>query len=44
VKDWLAQHPHQVVEFPFTKSGQDPFFNINNPEELLAAQSQLEKL
>lgn len=31
---WFAEHPHQVVPFPDTGAGVDPFFNVNHPSAL----------
>ncbi len=42
IKHWLAENPHQVVEFAFSQAGSDPFFNINTPEELLLAKAQFD--
>ncbi|MBF0427178.1 MAG: molybdenum cofactor guanylyltransferase [Magnetococcales bacterium] len=39
---WFARNPHQVVEFPCREGAPDPFFNINTPDDLLAARRWLE--
>lgn len=36
VMAWVRSHPHKFVDFPFHEAG-DPFFNINTPEDLAAA-------
>jgi len=36
---WMEQHPMTSVDF--TKTGQDLFFNINRPEDVLAAEEIL---
>jgi molybdenum cofactor guanylyltransferase len=37
VMDFVARHPASVVDFPI-QGGLDPFFNINAPEDLAAAE------
>jgi molybdopterin-guanine dinucleotide biosynthesis protein A len=37
VMDFVARHPVSVVDFPI-EGGGDPFFNINTPEDLAAAE------
>ncbi|MBF0588863.1 MAG: molybdenum cofactor guanylyltransferase [Magnetococcales bacterium] len=41
LKWWLRDHAHRLVDFPFSKAGLDPFFNINSPEDLKHAIQQL---
>lgn len=38
VADWLAHRPSVIVDFPFANDGTDPFFNVNTPEDLKAAE------
>ena len=40
VDRWTARHRMADVEFPVSPEG-DPFFNINTPEELAAAEARL---
>ena len=40
VDRWTARHRMADVEFPVSPAG-DPFFNINTPEELAAAEARL---
>lgn len=37
VADWVARHPHRLVEFEATDI--DPFFNINTPADLEQAEA-----
>jgi molybdenum cofactor guanylyltransferase len=37
VMAWVRSHPHIFVDFPFEREN-DPFFNINTPEDLAIAQ------
>jgi molybdopterin-guanine dinucleotide biosynthesis protein A len=42
LQDWVsAQKP---VEVDFAFEGLDPFFNINTPQDLYAAEAQLDKV
>ena len=39
---WIEQNPNRSVTFPFVddgRSGFDPFFNVNTPEELAAVET-----
>ena len=41
VTEWTSRHPAGIVDFPFIEAGDelvDPFFNINTPEDLAAAE------
>lgn len=40
VLDFVARHPSTVVDFPL-QEGLDPFFNINTPEDLAAAERRV---
>lgn len=42
VRAFIARHPNVTVDFPLA-GGRDPFFNVNTPEELAAAQALVEK-
>lgn len=37
VMDFVARHPVTIVDFPL-RNGRDPFFNINEPEDLATAE------
>ncbi|VUD51987.1 Molybdenum cofactor guanylyltransferase [Thalassocella blandensis] len=39
VGEFIFAHDYQVVEFQLSSTGFDPFFNINTPEQLAAAQT-----
>lgn len=41
---WFATCSHQVVEFVVESGGVDPFFNVNHPENLVAAVSMAKEL
>lgn len=39
--DWFANNPHGQVDFGPDAHGEDPFFNINRPEDLARAEAIL---
>ncbi|MBF0610052.1 MAG: molybdenum cofactor guanylyltransferase MobA [Magnetococcales bacterium] len=41
---WFSLHPHVVVPFADWPGGVDPFFNLNQPDQLLEAEGWLSKL
>ena len=41
--DWIEKRSYAVAKFPFSDDGTDPFFNINDPHDLDAAQHLLLK-
>jgi molybdopterin-guanine dinucleotide biosynthesis protein A len=41
IQSWIEQNPNKTVTFPFVddgRSGFDPFFNVNTPEDLAIAE------
>lgn len=41
VRSWVERHRHISVFFPQDSTGCDPFFNINTPEDIIAAERML---
>ncbi len=38
---WAERHALGYVEFKIEKPGEDPFFNINTPQDLIDAEDKL---
>jgi molybdenum cofactor guanylyltransferase len=41
--DWFEHQEHRRLSIPIEEGGEDPFFNINRPDEQVLAESRLRK-